>query len=153
MNQKSLLQISGQSDHRRSEIGRLMKSGQWRKKKINFFLLFTIQISSNGRSGFVCGPIDLKFEGEIFNSLISNLNGGDRIWSSERLLFQSVNSASLLLNFFSPGQFWSSALIEINPWSDRDYFWLARSQLIDLHFERWKLDLEFGTVVICVREQ
>ncbi|RVW60893.1 Eukaryotic translation initiation factor 3 subunit F [Vitis vinifera] len=42
------------------------------------------QISSNGRSRFVCGPIDLKFEGEIFNSLISNLNGGDRIWSSER---------------------------------------------------------------------
>ncbi|RVW40094.1 Retrovirus-related Pol polyprotein from transposon TNT 1-94 [Vitis vinifera] len=62
-------------------------------------------ISSNGRSRFVCGPIDLKFEGEIFNSLISNLNGGDRIWSSGRLLFQSVNSASLLLNFFSPGQF------------------------------------------------
>ncbi|KAL6328283.1 hypothetical protein AAG906_034426 [Vitis piasezkii] len=36
---------------------------------------------------FVCGPIDLKFEGEIFNSLISNLNGGDRIWSSEGCCF------------------------------------------------------------------
>ena len=98
-----------------------------RRKTLIFFLLFTVQISSNGRSRLVCGPIDLKFEGEIFNSLISNLNGGDRIWSSGRLLFQSVNSASLLLNFFSPGQFWSSALIEINPWTDRDDFWLARS--------------------------
>ncbi|RVW34206.1 Retrovirus-related Pol polyprotein from transposon TNT 1-94 [Vitis vinifera] len=39
-------------------------------------------ISSNGRFRFVCDPIDLKFEGEIFNSLISNLNGEDRIWSS-----------------------------------------------------------------------
>ncbi|RVX09848.1 hypothetical protein CK203_013038 [Vitis vinifera] len=61
------------------------------------------RISSNGRSRFVCGPIDLKFEGEIFNSLISNLNGGDRIWSSERLLFQSVNSASLSLISSHPG--------------------------------------------------
>ncbi|KAL6314361.1 hypothetical protein AAG906_021191 [Vitis piasezkii] len=60
-------------------------------------------ISSNGRSRFVCGPIDLKFEGEFFNSLISNLNGGDRIWSSGRLLFQSVNSASLLLISSHPG--------------------------------------------------
>ncbi|KAL6320662.1 hypothetical protein AAG906_008662 [Vitis piasezkii] len=61
------------------------------------------RISSNGRSRFVCGPIDLKFEGEIFNSLISNLNGGDRIWSSGRLLFQSVNSASLSLISSHPG--------------------------------------------------
>ena len=62
-----------------------------RRKTFISFLLFTVQISSNGRSCFVCGPIDLKFEGEIFNSLISNLNGEDQIWSSGRLLLQSVN--------------------------------------------------------------
>ncbi|RVW79299.1 Retrovirus-related Pol polyprotein from transposon TNT 1-94 [Vitis vinifera] len=60
-------------------------------------------ISSNGRSRFVYGPIDLKFEGEILSSLISNMNGGDRIWSSRRLLFQSVNSASLSLISSHPG--------------------------------------------------
>ena len=74
-----------------------------RRKTLISFLLFTVQISSNGRSRFVCGPIDLKFEGEIFNTLISNLNGGDRIWSSGRLLFQSVNSASLSLISSHPG--------------------------------------------------
>ncbi|KAL6336537.1 hypothetical protein AAG906_025087 [Vitis piasezkii] len=68
-------------------------------------------ISSNGRSRFVCGPIDLKFEGEFFNSLISNLNGGDRIWSSGRLLFQSVNSASLLLIFSHPGRLLFAVLL------------------------------------------
>ncbi|RVW71160.1 Retrovirus-related Pol polyprotein from transposon TNT 1-94 [Vitis vinifera] len=75
------------------------------REKLGVCCFIARMISSNGRSRFVCGPIDLKFEGEIFNSMISNLNGRDRIWSSERLLFQSVNSASLLLNFFSPGQF------------------------------------------------
>ncbi|RVW62457.1 Retrovirus-related Pol polyprotein from transposon TNT 1-94 [Vitis vinifera] len=67
------------------------------------FIAFKSMISSNGRSRFVCGPIDLKFEGEILNSLISNLNGEDRIWSSGRLLFQSVNSASLSLISSHPG--------------------------------------------------
>ena len=74
-----------------------------RRKTLISFLLFTVQISSNGRSRFMCDPIDLKFEEEISNSLISNLNGGDRIWSSGRLLFQSVNSVSLSLISSNPG--------------------------------------------------
>ncbi|RVW83457.1 Retrovirus-related Pol polyprotein from transposon TNT 1-94 [Vitis vinifera] len=56
-------------------------------------------ISSNGRSHFVCGPIDLKFEGEIFNSLISNLNGGDRIWSSGRFSQEGIKSGCALFAF------------------------------------------------------
>ncbi|RVW31737.1 Retrovirus-related Pol polyprotein from transposon TNT 1-94 [Vitis vinifera] len=56
-------------------------------------------ISSNGRSYFVCGPIDLKFEGEIFNSLISNLNGGDRIWSSGRFSQEGIKSGCALFAF------------------------------------------------------
>ncbi|RVW59671.1 hypothetical protein CK203_101050 [Vitis vinifera] len=39
------------------------------------------QISSNVRSHFVRGPIELKFEGEVRGSCIFNMNGGDRIWS------------------------------------------------------------------------
>ena len=39
------------------------------------------QISSNVRSHFVCGPIELKFGGEFCDSFIFNLNGEDRIWS------------------------------------------------------------------------
>ena len=39
------------------------------------------QISSNVRSRFVRGPIELKFEGEVCGSCIFNMNGGDRIWS------------------------------------------------------------------------
>ncbi|KAL6323545.1 hypothetical protein AAG906_039125 [Vitis piasezkii] len=86
----------------REKLGVCYSIAGMRRKTLISFFLFTVHISSNGQSRFVYGSIDLKFEGEIFNSLISNLNGGDRIWSSGRLLFQSVNSASLLLNFFSP---------------------------------------------------
>ena len=48
---------------------------------------FTVQISSKVRFRFVCGPIDLKFGGEVCDSLIFNLNNGDWIWSSERSSF------------------------------------------------------------------
>ena len=36
---------------------------------------------------FIFGPIGLKFREEVLDSLIFNLNGGDRIWSSGRLPF------------------------------------------------------------------
>ena len=50
-------------------------------------IFFTIQISSKVWSHFICGPIDLKFGGEVRDSLIFNLNGGDRIWSFKRSSF------------------------------------------------------------------
>ena len=54
------------------------------EKKTLFF--FTVQISSKIQP-LICGLIDLKFGGEVRDSLIFNLNGGDRIWRSGRLSF------------------------------------------------------------------
>ena len=56
-----------------------------REKNSIFF--FIVQTSSKVQSRFVCGPIDLKFGGEVRDSLIFNLNGGDRIWSSKQSYF------------------------------------------------------------------
>ena len=56
------------------------------ERKTQFFF-FTVQISSNVRSCFICGTIELNFGGEVRDSLIFNLNGGDRIWSFGRSSF------------------------------------------------------------------
>ena len=47
------------------------------------FFLFSIHISSRVRSRFICSPINLKFGGEVLNSLIFILKGGDWDWSSK----------------------------------------------------------------------
>ncbi|RVX19049.1 Retrovirus-related Pol polyprotein from transposon TNT 1-94 [Vitis vinifera] len=57
------------------------------KRKTQFF--FIAQISSKVRSCFFYGSIDLKFGGKVHDSLIFNLNGGDRIWRSGRSSFSS----------------------------------------------------------------
>ena len=41
----------------------------------------------NVRSRFICGTIELKFRGEVHDSLIFNMNGEDRIWSFGRSSF------------------------------------------------------------------
>ena len=56
------------------------------ERKIQFFF-FTAQISSKVRSRFVYGTINLKFGGDVRDSLIFILNGGDRIWRSRRSSF------------------------------------------------------------------
>ena len=72
------------------------------KRKIRFF--FTVQILSNIRSYFVYGLIDLKFGGEVRDSLIFNLNSGDRIWSSGRSSF-NMSTKLLFWWIFYPDSF------------------------------------------------
>ena len=72
------------------------------ERKTQFF--FTAQISSKVRSRFVCGPIDLKFGGEVCDSLIFNVNGEDRIWRS-RWSFFSPRTESLFWCIFYPNSF------------------------------------------------
>ena len=73
----------------------------WREKH-SFFL--TAQIPSNVRSYFIYGPIDLKFGGEVCDSLIFNLNGGDQIWRSGRSSF-SLRIEPLFWCIFYPDSF------------------------------------------------
>ena len=54
------------------------------KREKSMFFLFTVQISSKVQSCFICGPINLKFGGEVLNSLIFILNGGDWGWNLEK---------------------------------------------------------------------
>ena len=72
------------------------------ERKTQFF--FTAQISSKVRSRFFCGPIDLKFGGEVCDSLIFNVNGGDRIWRS-RWSFFSPRTEPLFWCVFYPDSF------------------------------------------------
>ena len=60
-------------------FGKSLERERRREKNVGFS--HHAQISSNVRSRFVRGPIELKFEGEVRGSCIFNINGGDRIWS------------------------------------------------------------------------
>ena len=72
------------------------------ERKTQFF--FTIQISSKVWSRFVCGMIDLKCGGEVCDSLIFNMNGGDQIWSSRQSSF-SPRTEPLFWWVFYPDSF------------------------------------------------
>ena len=62
-----------QESDRRRESHRILREKEKRRENLCFF--FTTQISSKVQSRFVCGPIDLKFGGEVHDSLVFNMNG------------------------------------------------------------------------------
>ena len=66
-------------DDRIWSFGKSLERKRRREKNVGFS--HHAQISSNVRSRFVRGPIELKFEGEVRGSCIFNMNGGDWIWS------------------------------------------------------------------------
>ena len=61
------------------EFWKVIRKKEEREKNAGFS--HHAQISSNVRSHFVRGPIELKFGGEVRGSCIFNMNGGDWIWS------------------------------------------------------------------------
>ena len=52
------------------------------KEKKEAVFLFHAQVSSKARSCFVCGPIELKFGGDVHDTRGYHLNGEDQILSS-----------------------------------------------------------------------
>ena len=119
------------------------------ERKTQFFSI--VQISSKVRSYFVCGPIDLKFGGEVRDSLIFNMNGGDQIWSSGRSYF-SPRTEPLFWWVFYPDSFdhelWSRLIhgsIELILVSTFRTHW----------YSFWTVKIGFGVLksYILVREQ
>ena len=64
-----------------------MGKSQFLKLERKTQFIFIAHISSKVSSLFICGLIDLKFGEEVRDSLIFNLNGGDRIWRSRQFSF------------------------------------------------------------------
>ena len=73
------IECNHQESERRGESHWILRERE--KKRENLCFSLYCPYLSKVLSRFFCGPIDLNIGGEVCDSLVFNMNGGDQIWS------------------------------------------------------------------------